>query len=248
MSISLIAAAGVDIEAGRSALMMAAGVAGLGAFFWLQARDPATRLFPAGLFDPRTRLGAGFTTVAALSVATVSFTVYGPLLLASLHGFPPHRHRPDLIASESLAWSVLSILAANAPPERERLIITGGAAMIAAGIACFAFAVPSGSMPLILAGALLQGGGFGIAWPFITRKTVEAALPAERTIAASAVPALQRIGYAIGAAVAEMIANVMGFSGGYTKEAAANAAPLLFYAFLPLALYGCWAAWRASGE
>jgi MFS family permease len=175
----------------------------------------------------------------------VSFTVYGPLLLASLHGYRPIVVG-YLIASESLAWSVLSILVANAPPERERLIIAGGAAMIAAGIACFAIAVPSGSMPLILAGALLQGGGFGIAWPFITRKTVDAALPAERTIAASAVPALQRIGYAIGAALAGMIANIMGFSGGYTKEAAASAAPVLFYAFLPLALYGCWAAWRAS--
>ena len=60
-------------------------------------------------------------------------------------------------------------------------------------------------------------------------------------------PPSSAIGYAIGAALAGMIANVMGFSGGYTKEAAANAAPLLFYAFLPLALYGCWAAWRASG-
>ena len=73
--------------------------------------------------------------------------------------------------------------------------------MIAAGIAGFAYAVPAGSIPLILACAVLQGGGFGIAWPFVTRMIVAAAPESERTIASSAVPTMQRIGYAVGAAL-----------------------------------------------
>ena len=47
--------------------------------------------------------------------------------------------------------------------------------MIAAGIAGFAYAMPLGSIPLILACAILQGGGFGIAWPFVTRIIVAVA-------------------------------------------------------------------------
>jgi MFS family permease len=74
-----------------------------------------------------------------------------------------------IIASESIAWSALSILLANAPPERERLIITASAFMIATGIAGFAYAARHGILPLVLACAFLQGGGFGMAWPFVTR-------------------------------------------------------------------------------
>ncbi|TJX22439.1 MAG: MFS transporter, partial [Mesorhizobium sp.] len=65
-------------------------------------------------------------------------------------------------AAESIAWSILSILVANAPPRRERLIIVCGALMIAAGIAGFAYTIPLGSIPLILVCALLQGGTHGI--------------------------------------------------------------------------------------
>ena len=84
--------------------------------------------------------------------------------------------------------------------------------MIAAGIAGFAYAMPLGSIPLILACAMLQGGGFGIAWPFVTRVIVAVADPAESTIASSAVPTMQRIGYAVGAALCGIIANASGFS------------------------------------
>ena len=106
--------------------------------------------------------------IAAFSVATCSFAIYGPLILTSLHGIPVLT-TGYIIAAESIAWSILSILVANAPPRRERPIIVGGALMIAAGIAGFAYTVPAGSIPLILACAVLQGGGFGIAWPFVTR-------------------------------------------------------------------------------
>ena len=165
---TLIASAGVSIELVRSSLLLVAGLAGLALFFALDARLPAARLFPSRLFDWRTKVGSGMTMVAAFSVATCSFAIYGPLILTSLHGISVLT-TGYIIAAESIAWSILSILVANAPPRRERLIIIGGALMIAAGIAGFAYAVPAGSIPLILACAVLQGGGFGIAWPFVTR-------------------------------------------------------------------------------
>jgi hypothetical protein len=54
------------------------------------------------------------------------------------------------------------------------------------------------------------------------------------------------MGYAIGAALAGMIANANGFSGGFTREAAQNASVIIFVSFLPLAAIGCVAAWRLS--
>jgi len=102
--------------------------------------------------------------------------------------------------------------------------------------------VPLGSIPLILLCALLQGGGFGITWPFLTRVIVGAAPAEEQTIASAAVPTMQRIGYAVGAALAGIIANASGFSAGLNRDAAAGVAHWLFLAFIPLALLGVVAA------
>jgi MFS family permease len=149
-----------------------------------------------------------------------------------------------LIAAESIAWSILSIIVANAKPKHERTIILLGVSMIAAGVAGFAYAVPNGSVPLLVACAVMQGGGFGIAWPFVTRMIVAAAPPSESTVASSGVPAMQRIGYSVGAASCGLVANAAGFSEGLTQDAARNVAVWVFLGFVPLALVGVAAAAR----
>jgi MFS family permease len=244
-SVVLIAYAGVEISPLRSTLLLVFGLVGLVLFFRLDAWRPKSRLFPTRPFSWRTPVGSGMTMIFAFSVATISFSVYGPLLLTSVHGVSLLT-TGYIIAAESIAWSILSILVANARPEWERLIITGGAVMIAGGIAGFAYAVPAGSLPLILFCAILQGGGFGIAWPFVTRVIVARAPPAESTIASSAVPTMQRIGYAVGAALCGIIANASGFSGGLSDAAARNVASWLFLAFVPLGVVGCVAAFVIS--
>lgn len=185
--------------------------------------------------------------IAALAVSTCSFGFYGPLLLAALHNFPPLT-TGLIIASESISWSVLSILVANTSKRFEQLIVPAGALMVTAGVAGFAVTVPAGSIPGIMVCALLQGGGFGILWPFANRMVVQAAAENERSIAASAFSTLQRMGYAIGAAVAGIIANASGFSQGFTPEAARGAAGILFWAFLPLATVGFLASLRLARQ
>ncbi|MBE7185646.1 MAG: MFS transporter [Methylobacterium mesophilicum] len=233
----MIAAAGVVQGISGALVLFVLGVAGLVLFFRLDARNARARLFPSALFDWRRPLGAGMIMVGALSVATCSFFIYGPILLTSLHGIPVLT-TGYIIAAESIAWSVLSIAVANLRAENERLVIVAGALMITTGIAGFAYAVPSGSVPLILVCALLQGGGFGISWPFVTRIVVSAAPEHERTVASSGVSALQRIGYATGAALCGIVANEAGFSKGLDARTSADVAPWLFLAFLPLALLG----------
>lgn len=246
-SVVLIALAGVRVEMLRSSLLLLLGIAGLALFFMLDARKPLSRLFPSRPLNSRSQVGNGMIMVAAFSISTCSFAVYGPLLLTSLHDISLLTSG-YIIAAESIAWSILSIAVANAPAHRERLIIVTGAAMIAAGVAGFAYAVPSGSIPLILFCALLQGGGFGIAWPFVTRVIVAAAHPAESTVASSAVPTMQRIGYAVGAASSGIIANAAGFADGLSGDTAQHVASWLFLAFLPLALIGVVAAIRLTAR
>ncbi len=247
VAISLVALAGVQIERLRSSLLLAGGLACLVGFFAIDGMRPRSRLFPSRLFDWRTPVGTGMTVVAAFSVATCSFAIYGPLILTTLHGVSVLT-AGYVIAAESIAWSILSILVANAAPKREPLIIAGGTAMIALGIAGFAWTVPMGSIPLILVCAVLQGGGFGIAWPFVTRIIVAAAPDEERTVASSAVPTMQRIGYAIGAATTGIVANAGGFSEGLSAETSAGVAAWLFLAFIPLGLVGVAAGWKIARQ
>lgn len=242
-SIVMIATAGVNIELVRSSILLALGLGGLALFFRLDAMKPASRLFPSGPFDLRTRVGSGLTMAAALCVSTCSITVYGPLLLTTLHGMPL-LVTGYIIAMESIAWSILAIAVANIRPRHERTVILVGVIMIAVSIAGFAFAVPYGSIPLLFACAIIQGGGFGVAWPFVTRMIVASAPANERTIAASGLPAMQRIGYSVGAASCGIVANGAGFSTGLSRESAEVVAVWVFLAFLPLALVGVAAAAR----
>lgn len=245
VSVILIASAGLAISPLRSSALLIVGLAGIGLVFVLDARRPDSRLFPSRPFDWKSPVGTGMTMIAAFSVATCSFGLYAPLILTRLHDVPLLTSG-YIIASESISWSVLSILVANTPPHRERHIVTIGAFMITGGVVGFAYAVPAGSLPLILFCAILQGGGFGMAWPFVTRMIVDASRANEKTIASSAVPTMQRMGYAVGAAIAGIIANAGGFAHGLTAETAAGAASWLFVAFLPLAAVGCLAGWKTA--
>ena len=240
-----IAAAGVETRLPIALTLIAVGFVGVLAFFLLDAHSASSRLFPTATFNPRTTIGSGMIMVGALSVSTCSFGFYGPLLLAGLHDFTPLT-TGLIIASESIAWSILSILVATASARYEPLIVIGGALMVTAGIAGFAITIPVGTIPGILLCALLQGGGFGILWPFASRRIIEAASAGERDIAASAFSTLQRLGYAVGAALTGIIANASGFSGGFTKEAAEGAASTLFWPYLPLAIIGCIASFRLA--
>jgi len=246
-AIVLIALAGVGIEPLRSSVLLIAGLGGVALFFLLDARQPEARLFPRRPLDPRTQVGSGLIMFGAFATGAVSFTIYAPLILTTLHGVSVIT-TGYLIAAEAVAWSVASILVAGARPERERIIILAGAVMITMGIAGFSVAMPSGSVWLVLACAVMQGSGFGLVWPFVTRIVVSAAHPDERSIASSAVPTIQRIGYAVGAAVAGIIANASGFAHGLSGETAASVASLLFLAFIPLGLVGCIAAFRLLGQ
>ncbi len=243
LAIMAIALAGVGFGVAGSSLLLVLGIAGVGGFFLLDAAKPRSRLFPTRPLDMRTQVGNGIVMMAAFSLGTISFSIYGPLILTSLHGVPVLT-TGYIIAAESIAWSVLSILVANAKPAQERPIIVAGSLMIFAGMVGFVWAVPAGNLGFILACAVLQGGGFGIAWPFVIRVIVSSAAESERTVTSSAVPTMQRIGYAVGAAVAGIIANAAGFSEGLSGETAESVAQWLFLAFIPFGVLGCVAAYR----
>ena len=106
----------------------------------------------------------------------------------------------------------------------------------------FALAVPSGPVWLIALCAALQGAGFGTAWTFILRRATALAPAEETQRVAGAIPTVQRLGYALGAAYLGIVANAAGIDESPGAASLDVAARAVFLACLPLAVFGLVAA------
>ncbi len=194
-------------------------------------------------------VAAGLAMAFLLALSTISFSTYGPLLLERLHGMSPLEFG-YLAALESVAWSLAAMLVARWPFDETRCIRVGSA-IVVAGTALFAYAIPVGSLTLIILAATMQGGGFGLCWAYVIRRTVTSARAGDRERTAGALPTVQMLGYAVGAAAVGIVANGLGFAeassnAAIDRQIAETVAVWVFLAFIPLGLGGIAAAWRLA--
>jgi len=211
-------------------------------------RCARARLLPAQLLDLRAPISAGLLMVLALSVATTGFWAYGPLILKVLFATNP-LFSGYALAAEALAWSLATMAVSAAPLSKDKLLIRTGTVAVSAGVAGFAWAVPAGSLAGIMACSLLQGLGFGLFWPAVVHRLVRYANQDEKDLAAASPSTIQRIGYALGTAIAGIVANLCGLAEGVSAAAARSAAFWVFAAFIPVlaaALFGAWRFTAAS--
>jgi len=239
--------AGVRPDPLQAAALVAAGAGLLVVAFRLDHLG-AGRLFPRAALHVGRTWGLGYAMILALAGASIAYIVYGPLLMETLFGARP-LVAGFLVALEAVAWTITAILFANAAPRWEPLLIRGGALAIVLSLPGFALTMPTGPLWAVAPFALLAGGGFGACWGFVIRRIVESLPEAERERAAAGAPTMQILGYAVGAALCGMIANMSGLDAGTATVAAARTAGFwVFAAFVPLALLGLAAAWRLAGR
>jgi MFS family permease len=238
-----VLAAGVQPTPLAAALLVVLGLGLLAATLALERRRH--QLFPPAPLDLREVAGAGYVMVLALAVATVPLGVYGPLLMQMLFGASP-LVAGFILAVQSVSWTIAAIVFADAAPRREPALILGGALTVVAGLASLAWTMPRGPLAAVPPGVVLIGAGFGTAWAFVMRRVVESVPASERGRAASALPTMQLLGYALGAAGSGIVANLAGLSADAARPVVESAAFWVFAAFLPLAALGSAAAWRLS--
>lgn len=225
--------------------LITASVIGLAAVFIWDRRAP-NRLFPRDLLTWRRASGTGLISMFLLSMSTVAFTTYGPFLMYHLHQAPP-LVTGYILALGSVGWSLAAVFFSGANPHRESFYIRLGPSLILATTIGVAVAVPNGPLAAIGALSLLQGAGFGICWVYIMRRVV-ASVPVDETAkVSSSIPSLQRLGYAVGAALSGVIGNHLGIADTDYASQQAEAATWLYIAFIPLALIGAAGAWRLAG-
>lgn len=227
-------------------LLLAIAVAALCSAVIIDGRASA-RLLPTGAADPRTIPGAIFLAVFLLCASTMGFTLYGALILQTVHGFSA-LVAGYVIAGEALSWSTASLTVSRVTGRaRGNLIRVGGLCIVGAVASCI-LAFPSGSAGVIFFVGCLMGAGFGLSWSFISQRLLMALEKEERARAAAGLATVQSTGYAVGAAGAAAVANLAGLSVVVTPDTVEAAGFWVSVALAPIALLGLAPLWRLSAD
>ena len=237
LAVILVAYGGVEVAWLRTGVLVACGLACLAAFLWLDGRAGGTRLLPLRPFDLRFPTGAALLSIFSLAMATVGILAFGPLLVTAIHGASALT-AGYIIACSSIGWTVTAVLVSGSPERLDRLMIALGLLAVASSVLGFLYAVPRGPIWLIALIAGVEGGGFGMAWTFILRRATALAAKSEVQRISGAIPTVQRLGYALGAAYIGIVANAAGIVTMETPRAAAEVAVWIFAASLPFAALG----------
>lgn len=210
----------------------------------LDARS-SNRLLPRDAFSTRSVVGLGLWLAFLLMLALTAFSVYGPVLLQSLHGLPATL-AGAFVAWSSLSWTIAALIVASLPALPERPTLVAGPAVMLAGLVGLAVVLPAGPFWLIPLLVFCLGGGIGMGWAFICKRILSFAGADDGDVAAGAIPTTQMFGFAFGAALSGLIANAAGFADGLTPVSAATAARWLFLCFALAALAALAAALRLA--
>jgi MFS family permease len=186
-------------------------------------RRAATPLLPSDAFSLQSATGIGLWLALLVSIAYSPLQIFVPIFLQVLHGLDP-LGAGYMVAGASFGWTGVSILVAGASPRRtDRLLIAGPVAM-GAGLLGVALLMPLEPALLVFPAIALTGAGIGACWSFIAQRVMTGARKGEEDRAASSVATVQYTGFALGAALAGLVANVAGLSAGLNPADIAAAA------------------------
>lgn len=248
LTLGVGAIAMADISRGALAAggLVLAGLALLGVVLKVDGRA-AVRLLPHRAADLKTIVGSGYAAMFALTAASMGLSVYGPAILQTLRGLSP-LWAGYVIGAEALGWTVCALLVADTSELWDGRWVRFGSLCVVASLVLLTWAMRDGALGWVIAGSTLLGAGFGFFWSFLSRRVMAALSDDDRAIGASAITAVRQTGAAVGAAIAGVTANLVGFGSGLTVATAQASAVWVFATAIPLALAGTWAAFRLTGS
>jgi MFS family permease len=237
LAVFLISYGGVNVALVDTTVCVVLGLALLAAFLRLDGQAGDNRLMPKNPFTLSNTTGSAFVMIFSLCVATIAITAFGPLLITAIHNTSALT-AGYVIACSSIGWTIAAISVSGLPERLDRLMIGIGVAVIVASVIGFIYAVPNGPVWLIAVFATAEGAGFGAAWTFVLRRTLSLADPTEVQRISGAIPTVQRLGYALGAAYIGIVANAVGFADMNGTQDATLVAKWVFLACIPFAAMG----------
>jgi MFS family permease len=191
-------------------------------------RRSRTPLFPSDAFALNSTVGIGLWIVLLMPVAQASTSVYLVMTLQNLWGYGPTK-AGAFSATFAIAWSTVAIFVANIQDQRRRAwLIRLGPTLLVAGLATIVFGFFIDRPLVVMLGQIAIGTGFGVSWGFLSQSVMESARSGERDRASALLPTLQSVGYAIGAALAGLVANAVGYPEATTPAALRDATIIVF--------------------
>ncbi len=242
-AIVFISSAGAEYHALYSPLLVAIGVSALYLFVLRDRRAVQGRMLPLAASEPSSLLGSGVLATFFISLCLMSFLIYGPVILMHLYDLSPFS-AGLVVLSETLAWSVSAILFAGVSVKNEPRIVRCGSALVLLGLCVQSQVLPHGPLWLLVIVVTLANLGFGMMWGFIIKRFIQLAPEEEKDRTASLPPITLQTGFALGAALAGLIANGLGLGTGIDDDVMRRIAVWIFAGFIPLALVGNVFAWR----
>jgi MFS family permease len=195
----------------------------------------ADRMLPRAPFSPSNPVGAGLWIVLVMSASICSFGIYGPLLLQMLHGVSPLM-AGYIVAAESVSWTAAALFTASLAPSRTPITIIAGPVITTFGLIGLALFVAAGPMSLIILSVFLSGAGIGACWAFVSDAILRGATDDDGDLAGSSIPTVQTAGYALGSALAGIIANGVGIAEGMSVETTKDIAVWVHVGFVAPAI------------
>ena len=244
IAVLAICQAGVVSSIQFAGVLCATGVA-LILIFIKQDSDSVNRIFPRGILNPSTVSGSGLLMICSLFMATISLTVYGPLLMYIIFGASP-LVAGYIIALESLAWTLTAIITSGFRERFEPILIKIGSVFVSISMLGLVYAMPVGPLWVISLFSFIMGMGFGMSWSFVSKRIIANVPEPERAHASASIPTFMRVAMALGSALSGIIANNSGFSEASSVTVAQNVAFWCFASFTPLMFVGLFTAWRVS--
>jgi MFS family permease len=211
IGIGAMSAASVAGTPFAATVLIMVSVAALAAMLRLDRRAPQP-LLPSDAFSWRTPTGVGLWLALLLCITYSPLQIYVPIFLQRIHGLDP-LEAGFAVASASMGWTVIAIATAGmAGPWPTRWIVS---APVVLGVCLLGIAVLTPQPTMLwwlMPPVFVLGVGMGQCWPLIAHRIMDGAKTGEEAIAASSVPTIQQMGFALGAALAGLVANASGFA------------------------------------
>jgi len=208
MAICVAGAAGSALTAmALGALSIVLFVGGLK----LDARS-RRKLFPARLLHLRAAASTGLWVIGLMMFAETVIPVFAAFVVQV--GFGTGALVAGQIAAiPALTWSAAAFGVARLTGRTSDGCVIGGPVLLIAGLLLAAFGVGAMQLWPFTIGLAAAGAGFGVSHGFLSQRVMAAAAPGEAATTSGAIPALEGIGAAFGAAAAGLAAAAAGFDG-----------------------------------
>ncbi len=222
-----IAYAGIDVSLWHTPGFGLLGLVCLAMFLRLDGRRTSDRLLPRHPISFRNPIGAMLVMVISITSASVALGVFGPLLVTELYSVSPLTVGL-IIALEAIAWGIAAAVVSGSPERRDPIMIVSGMIAVSISLVGYLVVVPHGPLWMIGFFAIVQGLGFGSAWTFIVRRATSLAAAKEAERVAASIPTVQRLGYALGAAMIGVVANAGGIAEASDPSTLRKVATMIF--------------------